>query len=131
MNLTQQVQNSTVAAGLGQTLSSAALHKANALDLADDAAAAISANNETEPMMFQHVKTINDIADIGYLLSLLTLIFALFILTCIKRLRNPKNNIHLQLFISFIIRCVFHMIKQSMKPTIGQDLQTNVSRRTN
>lgn len=52
------------------------------------------------------------IADIGYLISLLTLAFALLILTCIKRLRCPKNNLHLQLFISFMIRCGCHWIKR-------------------
>lgn len=74
----------------------------------------VPANNQTftnvTDLEEAHADTIQTIADIGYLLSLLTLVFALLILTCIKRLRCPKNNLHLQLFISFIVRCMLHLI---------------------
>lgn len=66
----------------------------------------------TDPAYDESMDRVQLIADIGYLLSLLTLVFALLILTCIKRLRCPKNNLHLQLFISFIIRCVFHWVRR-------------------
>lgn len=65
-----------------------------------------------DSLMELHSDRVQLIADIGYLLSLLTLVFALLILTCIKRLRCPKNNLHLQLFISFIIRCWFHWVQR-------------------
>lgn len=65
-----------------------------------------------DPILEDNLDSIQLIADIGYLLSLLTLIFALLILTCIKQLRSPKNNLHLQLFLSFIIRCSFHWIQR-------------------
>lgn len=68
--------------------------------------------NDTDPIIDDNLDRIQLIADIGYLLSLLALVFALLILTCIKRLRSPKNNLHLQLFISFIIRCWFHWIQR-------------------
>ena len=65
---------------------------------------------ESDLLIYEHLDSIQLLADIGYLTSLLTLVFALLILTCIKRLRCPKNNLHLQLFMSFIIRCWFHWI---------------------
>lgn len=68
--------------------------------------------NYTDWLLEQNLDRIQFIADIGYLLSLLTLLFALLILTCIKRLRSPKNNLHLQLFLSFIIRCSFHLVQE-------------------
>lgn len=63
-------------------------------------------------LMDSNLDHVQLIADIGYMVSLLTLAFALLILTCIKRLRCPKNNLHLQLFISFMIRCGCHWIKR-------------------
>jgi len=68
--------------------------------------------NDSDHLIYENLDRIQLIADIGYLLSLLTLVFALLILTCIQRLRCPKNNLHLQLFISFIIRCWFHWIQR-------------------
>lgn len=101
----------------------------------------------TQPIALNHSKTammnsselleenmdrIQLIADIGYLLSLLTLLFALLILTCIKRLRSPKNNLHLQLFISFMIRCWFHLIISLFlhRDILGISLDINVSSRS-
>lgn len=63
-------------------------------------------------LLVDNLDAIQLISDIGYLVSLLTLVFALLILTCIKRLRSPKNNLHLQLFLSFIIRCILHWIQR-------------------
>lgn len=66
----------------------------------------------SDALLIEHISSIQMISDIGYLLSLLTLVFALLILTCIKRLRSPKNNLHLQLFLSFIIRCCLHWVQK-------------------
>lgn len=71
-----------------------------------------AARQDTDSLLEEHMDTIQLIADIGYLVSLLTLVFALLILTCIKRLRSPKNNLHLQLFLSFIIRCSLHWVQR-------------------
>lgn len=85
----------------------------------------------SDPLIDDNLDRIQLIADIGYLLSLLTLLFALLILTCIKRLRCPKNNLHLQLFISFIIRCWFHWIQRlfvhSTHETYALDLDVSLS----
>lgn len=64
------------------------------------------------PLVLDNLDRIQLVADIGYLISLFALVLALLILTCIKRLRCPKNNLHLQLFISFIIRCWFHWVQR-------------------
>lgn len=69
-------------------------------------------SQDGDSLILENLDRIQLIADLGYLLSLLTLVFALLILTCIKRLRCPKNNLHLQLFISFIIRCFFHWVQR-------------------
>lgn len=70
-----------------------------------------SASNTNEYLL-QYVKKILTIADIGYSISLVVLVVALLILTCIRRLRSPRNNLHLQLFISFIMRCSSHLIRR-------------------
>ncbi|RWS27780.1 secretin receptor-like protein, partial [Leptotrombidium deliense] len=58
----------------------------------------------------RHVGNIKLITKIGYSVSLITLVIAFFILTFNKRLQCPRNNLHLQLFLSFIIRSsVFHV----------------------
>ncbi|KAI1289571.1 Parathyroid hormone/parathyroid hormone-related peptide receptor [Halotydeus destructor] len=57
-----------------------------------------------------HVGNIRLVTRIGYAVSLVTLLVAFIILTFNKRLRCPRNNLHLQLFLSFIIRSlVFHV----------------------
>lgn len=72
----------------------------------------LTSSSEADLLFEENSDRIQLIADVGYLLSLFTLVFALLILICIKRLRSPKNNLHLQLFISFIIRCLFHWIQR-------------------
>lgn len=85
-----------------------------------------NSRNETNVLLLDNLDSIQLIADIGYLLSLLTLVFALLILTCIKRLRSPKNNLHLQLFLSFIIRCCLHWIQRLfVHEQIGYALNLN------
>lgn len=69
-------------------------------------------DNLCEDMMMGEAPKILKLADIGYSISLITLVLALIILTCVRRLRSPRNNLHLQLFISFIIRCSLHLIKR-------------------
>lgn len=80
-------------------------------------------------LLEENMDRIQLLADIGYLLSLLTLLFALLILTCIKRLRSPKNNLHLQLFISFIIRCALHLVRALIvhRDILGFTLDVDVS----
>lgn len=86
-------------------------------------------SSSTHQLLEDHLDRIQLIADLGYLLSLLTLVFALLILTCIKRLRCPKNNLHLQLFISFIIRCLFHWIRRLfVQGVLTEAIDMDVSR---
>lgn len=74
-------------------------------------------NHRYNQLADEHLETIQFLADTGYLLSLISLIFAMLILTCVKRLRCPKNNLHLQLFISFIIRSAGHELEYSQYTT--------------
>ncbi|CAM1307899.1 PTH1R (predicted) [Pycnogonum litorale] len=46
------------------------------------------------------------IAVVGYSVSLLTLLIACFVLIIHPKLRCPRNDLHLNLFTSFVIRCV-------------------------
>lgn len=74
-------------------------------------------NNSTNNLInnnyvLDQIENILRLSDTCYWLSLVTLILALLILTSIKRLRCPKNTIHLQLFISFIIRAASHLIRR-------------------
>lgn len=86
-------------------------------------------HKQSDPLIDDNIDRIQLIADIGYLISLLTLVFALLILTCIKRLRCPKNNLHLQLFMSFIIRCWFHWIRRLfMHDNLSYSMDLDVSR---
>lgn len=62
----------------------------------------------------EHADVIQMVADVGYLVSLIALVLAVLIFTCIKRLRCPKNSLHLQLFLSFIIRCVICQVQHQM-----------------
>lgn len=66
------------------------------------------------PLLGEHIDTIKVIGSTGYLSSLVALIVAIIILTCVKKLRCPKNSLHLQLFISFIIRSMGCQMQSQM-----------------
>ncbi|XP_071803791.1 vasoactive intestinal polypeptide receptor-like isoform X2 [Asterias amurensis] len=48
---------------------------------------------------------------IGYSLSLLALVIAMAIFSYFKKLRCPRNTIHMHLFMSFILRAVFMFVR--------------------
>ncbi|XP_035215096.1 parathyroid hormone/parathyroid hormone-related peptide receptor-like isoform X2 [Stegodyphus dumicola] len=51
-----------------------------------------------------HTPVIKAISQAGYSISLTLLVIACLLLATVKRLRCPRNNLHLQLFASFILR---------------------------
>ncbi|KAJ1522694.1 hypothetical protein ONE63_001855 [Megalurothrips usitatus] len=57
------------------------------------------------------VPVVKKISQIGYSISLLTLILAFFVLLSIKKLRCPRNNLHLHLFTSFMLRAAMYLLK--------------------
>ncbi|KAK7869598.1 hypothetical protein R5R35_003386 [Gryllus longicercus] len=48
---------------------------------------------------------------VGYAVSFVTLIVALFVLSAIKRLRCPRNSLHKHLFASFLLRAFVSLLK--------------------
>ncbi|XP_076327053.1 secretin receptor-like isoform X1 [Tachypleus tridentatus] len=72
-----------------------------------------------------HIHTIKLISKTGYIVSLSTLIVALLILALARRLRCPRNNLHIQLFISFIMRALMLLLKNALF-VAGVGLSSNV-----
>ncbi|XP_077516361.1 parathyroid hormone/parathyroid hormone-related peptide receptor-like isoform X2 [Amblyomma americanum] len=65
--------------------------------------------------MFEpHLPTIKLISKIGYTVSFISLIVAFAILASVKRLRCPRNNLHLHLFLSFILRALAVLVKDAI-----------------
>ncbi|XP_075535647.1 secretin receptor-like isoform X6 [Dermacentor variabilis] len=61
-----------------------------------------------------HLTTIKLISKIGYSVSLGTLVAAFVILASIKRLRCPRNSLHMHLFMSFILRALAFLLKDAL-----------------
>lgn len=90
-----------------------------------------SQSYDEEKLIESELPRILKLADIGYSISLITLVLALFILTCVRRLRSPRNHLHLQLFISFIIRCTLHLIRRHVLQKNDYDLNVSQYLRIN
>ncbi|KAG8181271.1 hypothetical protein JTE90_018790 [Oedothorax gibbosus] len=58
-----------------------------------------------------HVPVIKGISQVGYSVSLSLLLIACLLLGSVRRLRCPRNNLHLQLFASFILRASVILFK--------------------
>ncbi|XP_022248544.1 LOW QUALITY PROTEIN: parathyroid hormone/parathyroid hormone-related peptide receptor-like, partial [Limulus polyphemus] len=72
-----------------------------------------------------HILTIKLISKIGYIVSLSTLLIAVLILALVRRLRCPRNNLHIQLFISFILRALISLLKDALF-VAGVGLRSNM-----
>ncbi|XP_077553709.1 secretin receptor-like [Haemaphysalis longicornis] len=67
------------------------------------------------PIFLQpHLPTIKLISKIGYTVSFISLIIAFSILASVKKLRCPRNNLHLHLFLSFILRALAVLVKDAI-----------------
>ncbi|ODN02441.1 Secretin receptor [Orchesella cincta] len=60
------------------------------------------------------VPVIKRISQVGYSVSFVTLVIALFILISIKKLRCPRNTLHMHLFVSFMCRAFMALLKDSL-----------------
>ncbi|CAN7946519.1 unnamed protein product, partial [Ixodes pacificus] len=72
-----------------------------------------------------HLPTIKLISKVCYTVSLVMLLAAFLILASIKRLRCPRNSLHMHLFISFILRALAFLLKDALFID-GIGLSTNV-----
>ncbi|XP_054933567.1 parathyroid hormone/parathyroid hormone-related peptide receptor-like isoform X1 [Dermacentor andersoni] len=61
-----------------------------------------------------HLPTIKLISKIGYTVSFISLLIAFTILASVKKLRCPRNNLHLHLFMSFIFRALAVLVKDAI-----------------
>lgn len=62
----------------------------------------------------EHMPVINLISRIGYSISLVSLVVATTIMVKIKRLHCQRNVIHINLFVTFIVRAVICLLRDSL-----------------
>ncbi|XP_064456915.1 parathyroid hormone/parathyroid hormone-related peptide receptor-like [Ornithodoros turicata] len=72
-----------------------------------------------------HLKAIKLMSKVGYTMSLISLVIAFLILASIKRLRCPRNSLHMHLFLSFIFRALAVLVKDAIFVE-GIGLSTNL-----
>ncbi|XP_015430416.1 PREDICTED: vasoactive intestinal polypeptide receptor-like [Dufourea novaeangliae] len=66
-------------------------------------------NNDTVIKKF--IPIVKTISKVGYTVSFFTLVVAFFILAVIKKLRCPRNMLHMHLFASFMLRAFMALMK--------------------
>lgn len=65
-------------------------------------------------IVLKHVNEFRLMYNIGYALSLICLLLAVTIMLYFRKLRCPRNIIHMNLFLSFILRASMSTIKENM-----------------
>lgn len=60
-----------------------------------------------------HMERIELMSNIGYGVSLVSLLLAVIIMFYFKRLHCPRNTIHINLFVSFIFRAIISFVKEN------------------
>ncbi|KAM8844410.1 glucagon receptor isoform 1-T2 [Spinachia spinachia] len=68
-------------------------------------------SNDTSPQYYAHIRVMYTV---GYSLSLVALVLALGILIFFRKLHCMRNNIHMNLFASFILRALSILIKDAL-----------------
>lgn len=66
---------------------------------------------DNNPLISEYFPALKTIAQVGYGVSLSTLVIACCILAAIKKLQCPRNMLHLHLFVSFIMRAFMALLK--------------------
>ncbi|CAK9818720.1 Parathyroid hormone/parathyroid hormone-related peptide receptor [Anthophora quadrimaculata] len=66
-------------------------------------------NNDT--LIQKFVPIVRTISKVGYTVSFFTLVVAFFILAVVKKLRCPRNMLHMHLFASFMLRAFMELMK--------------------
>ncbi|XP_022235889.1 parathyroid hormone/parathyroid hormone-related peptide receptor-like, partial [Limulus polyphemus] len=72
-----------------------------------------------------HLFTIKLISKVGYTVSLSALIIAFLILAFLRKLRCPRNNLHMHLFTSFLMRALMFLLKDALF-IAGMGFRSNV-----
>ncbi|XP_073979483.1 secretin receptor-like isoform X2 [Rhodnius prolixus] len=62
----------------------------------------------------KYLPTLKIISQIGYSVSLISLIFAFILLASFKKLRCPRNVLHMHLFVSFIMRAGIKLLRDTV-----------------
>uniref|UniRef100_A0A8C6TT31 Vasoactive intestinal peptide receptor 2 n=1 Tax=Neogobius melanostomus TaxID=47308 RepID=A0A8C6TT31_9GOBI len=75
---------------------------------------ACSSNVSDEPSQLHFYKVVWVLSTLGHSLSLVSLLSSSFILCLFRRLRCTRNYIHLNLFVSFMLRAVSVLIKDGL-----------------
>lgn len=70
-----------------------------------------STNDNLPPLIVEHMPGIKLMYTIGYALSLAALILAVSIMIYFRRLHCPRNMIHLNMFLAFLVRAAFSLIR--------------------
>ncbi|XP_068216326.1 secretin receptor-like [Palaemon carinicauda] len=68
-------------------------------------------NQKVNSTLLTFAPVVRTVSYIGYSVSLATLIIAFTVLACVKRLRCPRNTLHMHLFLSFICRAVSALLR--------------------
>ncbi|XP_059183356.1 vasoactive intestinal polypeptide receptor 2-like [Centropristis striata] len=75
---------------------------------------ACSSNNVDEPSELLFYRMVRILSTLGHSLSLITLLTSTVIICLFRRLHCTRNYIHLNLFLSFMLRAVFVLIKDAL-----------------
>lgn len=65
-------------------------------------------------MVLKHMNEFRLMYNVGYALSLVSLLLAVAIMLYFRRLHCPRNAIHLNLFLAFILRALMNIIKENL-----------------
>ncbi|XP_078321204.1 secretin receptor-like isoform X2 [Crassostrea virginica] len=68
----------------------------------------------SSPDLQDHLSRIRLIYNIGYGVSLCSLVVAVFIMLCCRKLSSKSNTLHINLFIAFILRSILSFLKESL-----------------
>ncbi|XP_040068618.1 parathyroid hormone/parathyroid hormone-related peptide receptor-like [Ixodes scapularis] len=74
----------------------------------------LAKTSDSLSMFEPHLPTIKLISKIGYTVSFISLIVAFIILASVKKLRCPRNSLHMHLFLSFILRALAVLVKDAI-----------------
>ncbi|ELU10673.1 hypothetical protein CAPTEDRAFT_220667 [Capitella teleta] len=90
----------------------------------------ISTANPEVPsqLLVDHVPNLLILANVGYALSIVMLLVAVILMLYFKKLHCPRNTVHINLFVTFILRAVLSFLKENlMVQGVGlpQDVHTD------